>query len=103
MKILIICAGGMSSSIVTKKAREAALRRTNENIIVDESATYDIPNKANEFDIFLVAPQVKYLVPNLKNQVNGKPVGLIPPAIYARMDGNKIIDFALSLVSNKSE
>ncbi len=97
MKILIICAGGMSSSIVTKKTREAALRR-GDGIQVDESATFDIDNKKNEYDIFLVAPQVKYLVPNLINQVNGKPVGLIPPTDYARMDGEKIINFALSLV-----
>ncbi len=97
MNILIICAGGMSSSMVTKKTREAALRRP-EEINVEESATFDIDNKKHDYDVFLVAPQVKYLVPNLTNQVAPKPVGLIKPADYARMDGEKIIDFALSLV-----
>ncbi len=98
MNILIICAGGMSSSIVVKKTKEAA-RKRDSNIKVEESSTFDVDSKKENFDVFLVAPQVKYLAPKLTIQVGGKPVGIIPPTDYATMNGNKIIDFALKLAN----
>lgn len=45
-----------------------------------------------KFDIFLIAPQVRFLEKTYKNLVGNKPVRLIPPIVYGRLDIKGILD-----------
>ncbi len=96
IKVLIICAGGMSSSVVVKKTKEAA-RRTGVDIHVEEATTYGYKDKVDEFDVLLIAPQIKFLYENLKSKLINKKIGIISPMDYATMSGKKIIEQALGL------
>ena len=88
MKILLCCNAGMSSSILVKKIREAAERRGMDLTIRDE---------VGKWDVCLVGPQLVYAVANIKSQLN-IPVASVEPRTYAMADGDKALDFAISLV-----
>ena len=56
----------------------------------------------NEFvqepaDVILVGPQIRYLLNNIKKEVNNTvPVELIDMRIYGMMDGEKVLNQALN-------
>ncbi|WP_370831561.1 PTS cellobiose transporter subunit IIB [Clostridium sp.] len=84
-KVLIICAAGMSSSLMAKKATEF-LKGNGHDIMVDAvSATEG--NKmieSSDFDLFLVSPQTKMYYSKfaeIGKKVN-KVVVSIPPQAY---------------------
>lgn len=84
-KVLIICAAGMSSSLMAKKATEF-LKGKGHDILVDAvSATEG--NKmieSSDFSLFLISPQTKMYYAKfaeLGKKVNKKVVS-IPPQAY---------------------
>ncbi len=84
-KALIICAGGMSSSLLAKKATEY-LKGKEHDIEVDAVSATEGGKKIenSDFDLFLVSPQTKMYYQNLKKAGDrvGKPVVNIPPQAY---------------------
>ena len=91
-KILLVCCAGMSTSLLVNRMREVA-------------KTKEIDCKiwsTNEFaqepaDVILVGPQIRYLLNNIKKEVNNTvPVELIDMRIYGMMDGEKVLNQALN-------
>jgi len=62
MKILLSCAGGMSSSIVADGIIEAANKVGNTDISIDATGTESVEEdlKNQKYDLILLAPQVAY-------------------------------------------
>ncbi|WP_244833556.1 PTS cellobiose transporter subunit IIB [Clostridium sp. BJN0001] len=84
-KVLIICAAGMSSSLMAKKTTEF-LKSKGKEIIVDAvSATEGAKNiEEGDFDLFLISPQTKMYYAKFAEagkKVN-KPVINIMPQAY---------------------
>ena len=96
MKILLCCNAGMSSSILVKKIREAAEKRGME-ITIQAVANAGIKDEVGKWDVCLVGPQLMYAVSNIISQLN-IPVASIEPRTYALADGDKALDFAISLI-----
>ena len=83
-KALIICAAGMSSSLMAKKTTEF-LKGKGQDIEVDAiSATEGGKAIAAEFDLYLVSPQTKMYFKQFEEAGAkvGKPVVQIPPQAY---------------------
>ena len=84
-KVLIICAAGMSSSLMAKKTTEF-LKGKGQDIEVDAiSATEGVKAiAASEFDLYLVSPQTKMYFKQFEEAGAkvGKPVVQIPPQAY---------------------
>ncbi|WP_275419018.1 PTS cellobiose transporter subunit IIB [Fervidibacillus albus] len=84
-KALIICAAGMSSSLMAKKTTEY-FKTKGQEIEVDAVSANEgskmIEN--SDFDLFLVSPQTKMYFQKLKEAGDrvGKPVVNIPPQAY---------------------
>lgn len=84
-KALIICVGGMSSSMIAKKTTEELAKR-GEDIVVDALGVIEgekmIKDKA--FDLFLVSPQTKMYMKNFTELAEkvGSHVVPIPPQAY---------------------
>lgn len=100
LNILLVCSGGMSTSILVKKMQEAAEAKNIEVNIwaVGESQTDSEVLKA---DIVLLAPQAKYLKDKMINKVNSeKPVELIDMRTYGMMKGDLALDAALEALEN---
>ncbi|MCE7792751.1 PTS cellobiose transporter subunit IIB [Salipaludibacillus sp. CUR1] len=82
---LIICAAGMSSSLMAKKTTEY-FDSKGKDIKVDAVSTSEGTQKIedSEFDLFLISPQTKMHYKKLKETGDraGKPVINIPPQAY---------------------
>lgn len=84
-KALIICAGGMSSSVIAKKTTEFF---SSKGAAIELEATSASQGAAqiekNDYDLYLVSPQTKMYFDNLKKSADkfNKPIVNIPPQAY---------------------
>ena len=74
-KILLLCAAGMSTSILVNKMKEAANKNGIE-VQIEAVSLENFENKINEYDIFLLGPQVRFKKNELqeKSKCIGKTV-----------------------------
>ena len=84
-KALIICAAGMSSSLMAKKTTEF-LKRKGHGIEVDAISATEGGKAiaAAEFDLYLINPQTKMYFKQFEDAGAkvGKPIVQIPPQAY---------------------
>ncbi len=84
-KVLIICAAGMSSSILAKKSTEYFEEKGNDIKVDAITATEaDKIIEKGDYDLFLISPQTKMYFKRFKEAGErvGKPVVNIPPQAY---------------------
>ena len=67
------------------------------DITIKAVASASIKDEVGKWDVCLVGPQLVYAVESIKEQLN-IPVASIEPRVYALADGDKALDFAMSLV-----
>jgi cellobiose PTS system EIIB component len=96
IKVVLVCAAGMSSSLLEEKIRKAAEKagRDMELKAVDSSRMGMWDFESDRMDMILVAPQVRYIKRNLAQRV--EPFGVIVQDIdtiaYGMVDGEKIFE-----------
>ena len=84
-KVLIICAGGMSSSVIAKQTTESLQAKGNKIQVDATSQTQGASVIAkDEYDLYLVSPQTKMYFESLAKNAKkyGKPILNIPPQAY---------------------
>lgn len=84
-RALIICAGGMSSSVIAKKTTEYLQGKGKEIELDATSASQGSTTIAkDEYDLYLVSPQTKMYFTNLEKAAikTNKPIVNIPPQAY---------------------
>jgi len=98
-KILLLCSAGMSTSMVVKKMRESA---TAKGISADiEAVGLELfQENLGKYDIFLLGPQVRFKKDDFQKIAStvGKKVEVINQMDYGMLKGEKILDWALSLM-----
>jgi PTS system cellobiose-specific IIB component len=95
-RVLLVCAAGMSSSLLEASTVEAAKNKGHEMQIravpVSEMTLHDF--EANPVDIILVAPQVSYKRRSIAQMA--EPLGIavqgIDPVTYGMVDGEKLFE-----------
>ena len=102
MKILLVCAGGMSTSILMNKMKKA---------LTSEQADWDIIARPietirdyiEEYDVILLGPQVKHKLEKIKDEFKefGKPIDMISPIDYGMGNGTAVLKQAIELVQEK--
>ena len=84
-KALIICAAGMSSSLMAKKTTEF-FKSKGDDIEVDAISATEGGKAiaAAEFDLYLISPQTKMYYKQFEEAAAkvGKPIAQIPPQAY---------------------
>ncbi|NTW96518.1 MAG: PTS sugar transporter subunit IIB [Erysipelotrichaceae bacterium] len=95
MKVLLICASGLSTSILVNNMRQYAPRE--DRIMacsVSELSTY-----LNDADVILVGPQLRHQIKDIEDKayLTSKIVALMDPKIYSRIDGEGMLEQARSL------
>lgn len=99
VNIMLVCAAGMSTSLLVNKMKEHAVKQ---NIQVNIWATGEADFKLNweKADIILLGPQVRYQEAKIKETVQGKiPVAVIDMMSYGTMNGKKVLEDALAKLS----
>lgn len=99
MRILVVCNGGMSSSILTKKISKAAANRGME-VIAEARSNSGLNEEIGKWDVCLVAPQIMYAVESVQKTLS-IPVASIDGRVYAVADGDRALDLALELIKTK--
>ncbi|TWH45774.1 PTS sugar transporter subunit IIB [Sporomusa sp. KB1] len=93
MKLLLVCSGGMSSSIVVK-AIEKEAAKTGQVVTVKSVGSGEFGEELkNGWDIALVAPQVRHRAAFFQEAAAeyNVPVAIIPPQGYNPMGGAIIL------------
>ena len=96
-KIILLCAAGMSTSMLVKKMQEAAAA---ENFECEIAAypTAEAKDKASDADVILLGPQVRFAKSKVEDACPGIPVEAIDMKLYGRMDGKGVLETAKKLI-----
>jgi PTS system cellobiose-specific IIB component len=81
MKVLLLCAGGYSTSILMRKMEKYAQTRAIP-LEISAASIMDYPRLAPGFDILLLAPQISYKKAEVA-EVTGMPVLVVEQMDYA--------------------
>lgn len=80
-KILLVCSGGMSTSVLMKKMEKYA-RENDIDLKVDACGTGNYQDEAADYDLILLGPQIGYRKAQIAGTVS-IPVAAIAPQDYA--------------------
>ncbi len=98
MKIILVCSAGMSTSLlVSRMQKEAEARSFDADIAaIPES---ELKNNLDGLDVVLIGPQVRYLEKQVRSKVEplGVKVSVIDNMAYGMVQGDKVLDQAISL------
>ncbi|WP_315108960.1 PTS sugar transporter subunit IIB [Clostridium intestinale] len=97
MNILLVCAAGMSTSLLVASMRKFA----DEGTKIEAVAFSQLDSVVKEYDVILVGPQLRYKLKDIQKigDANNIPVDVIDALSYGRMDGQRTVEFAKKLYS----
>lgn len=104
VSILLVCAGGNSTSILVANMQKDL--KEDENWFIEASSVNDLATKIGKYDYILVAPQVKFLLEDIRGmaeQIGGIGVYEIEPDDYAKCDGIRINNMIRHLLNPSSD
>lgn len=100
--ILLVCAGGNSTSLLVLNMKKDL--RENENWIIDACGYDQVPNIIGKYDYVLVAPQVRFRtneIRELAEEMGGIQVLEIPHNEFASCDGKRLNDMIRQFHTSK--
>ncbi|MDO4543168.1 MAG: PTS sugar transporter subunit IIB [Clostridia bacterium] len=101
MKILLICAGGLSTSMLMKKLEKYAAEKGINLEKIEAVSTASYRDVCQEYDVILLGPQVSYQKAAVTEGSGGMPVGAMAPYDYAIGNAENIFKLVDSLLQNK--
>ena len=93
---LLVCAAGMSTSLLVNRMKEAGETKEIE-FQIEAHPVGQIEKYGEAADVILLGPQVRYELKNVKKMFLDKPVEIINMQDYGTMNGAKVLDTALKL------
>ena len=98
-KILLVCAAGMSTSLLVNRMKESAIEKGIE-IDIEALPVSECSTVIDSVDIVLLGPQVRFQKPQVDALVAGIiPVEVIDMRLYGTMNGKAILEGALAKIS----
>lgn len=96
MKILLVCAAGMSTSLLVSNMKKFADKED----VIEAFPFHKLETLVNDYDVILVGPQIRYKMDDIKKlcDENGKGAGLIEMTTYGQMNGQAAMEQAKSLL-----
>lgn len=97
-KILLVCAAGMSTSLLVNKMMAAAKAKGIE-ISIQALPVSECSAVIDEMDIVLLGPQVRFQKPQIDKLADGRiPVEVIDMRLYGTMNGEAILESTLAKI-----
>lgn len=90
MNIMLCCCAGMSTSMLVEKMKQAAQDQGKDYKIWAVSIDA-IPANVDNCDVILLGPQVRLEKDSVVAVAKGKPVDVINPMNYGRLNGAGVI------------
>lgn len=91
MKIMLVCAGGLSTGILMNKMKKYAADKGLE-LEVKAYAVSDYAAHADDYDCVLMGPQIAYKEEEIRKALPGKAVAVINSMDYAMGNAEAILD-----------
>ena len=88
-KIILLCAGGMSTSMLVKNMQKCSIAAFPQA---------DAKDKASDADCILLGPQIRFAKGKVAEACPGVPIDAIDMKIYGRMDGKGALGVAKKLM-----
>lgn len=101
--ILLVCAAGMSTSMLVKRMQDYA-ESINVEVNINAMAIPDAKEEIhkNSVDAILLGPQVRYQKSEIEEVTKGQiPLDIIDMRLYGMMDGKSVLEKALAMISEK--
>lgn len=95
--IVLLCANGMSTSMMVKKMQDHA-RQSGYECQVEAHSIDDVKDYA-DVDIILLGPQVKFQLNKVRSLVHC-PVEVIDMTAYGTMNGAKVLEDARKIIGD---
>ncbi|CFQ64046.1 pts system%2C cellobiose-specific IIB component [Yersinia frederiksenii] len=97
-KILLVCAAGMSTSMLVKRMQDHA-KSIGLEVDIEALSISDAKDKVDSIDIVMLGPQVRYQKAEVEEVVNGRvPVLVIDMKDYGSMNGKAVLETALNAI-----
>lgn len=96
-KIILLCAGGVSTSMLVKKMQEAAAA-DGLQCTIEAFSQAEAKEKGANADCILLGPQIRFAKDKVAAACPGVPIDAIDMKIYGRMDGKGAIAVAKKLM-----
>ncbi|WP_108672508.1 PTS sugar transporter subunit IIB [Peribacillus acanthi] len=101
MNILLCCSAGMSTSLLVTKMENSA-KAQGIDCRIWAVGSGDVKNHLDEADVLLLGPQVRFMLNQMKQEVNGKiPVESINPMHYGLCNGEEVLKQAIALIKGE--
>lgn len=97
-RILLMCMGGFSTGMLMEKMKTAAEMR-GEEVEIKAIAASGLADHIADYDCLLIAPQISYMENEVATKYPDFPYYLIEPVDYGRLNGEKVLNEALSLIA----
>ncbi|SEN93438.1 PTS system, cellobiose-specific IIB component [Amphibacillus marinus] len=98
-KILLVCAAGMSTSLLVNKMK-AESEAIGEQVAIEAVAKETLGEHIDSANIVLIGPQIAYLEDDIKTEFADKniPINVLNTVDYGMMNGKKILTEALTQI-----
>lgn len=95
MKILLLCAGGLSTSILVSRMKKE-LSENEKDWVIEAHPVENLPYLIDKFDVILLGSQIVWREKAIKKEFSHKnvPMVVIPNYDYAIGNGKKLLDLA---------
>lgn len=98
--IILLCAAGMSTSLLVTKMQDAAKEQGLEYHI--EAFAINEDKKASELaDVLLLGPQVRFQVKKMREKYPDLPIDSIDMRDYGTMNGANVLAFARKMMGEE--
>ncbi len=99
MKVLLICAAGMSTSLLVNNMRNFA----EEGDVVNAEPVSELERVIDDYNVILLGPQIRFKERDVKKLADPKgiPSGIIDMRAYGMMDGKSAMEQARKLLAGK--
>lgn len=99
MNVLLICSAGMSTSLLVNRMQKEADVRGLKDIKIMAASIEELDNYIDDYDVILIGPQLRYREKQVSAlaQSRGKGCAVIDSLSYGMVDGEKVLEHALSL------
>lgn len=100
--IMLVCAAGMSTSLMVEKMKKAAENKGIEaDIFAVSAGEADNYLESKKVDVLLLGPQVRFMKSKFEEKVEqyNSALDIIPMVDYGMMNGEKVLDQAINLLN----
>lgn len=96
--IMLVCAGGMSSSMLAVRMAKAAKKKDiDARVFAIGAHSVEDQIERNHPDVIMIGPQVRFITPEVRKKTT-IPVGDINFLDYGRMHGEQVLQAAMNLL-----